>query len=171
MRGFYRVCCQRRLTVLINIHYSAKNSYFYFYLSGITDRDIKVKFDTGAGATIITSKALGMNSIQSEHITEYINKKGIEKRVFKSATDTEFCGYLCRCTDVKLNDVLIEKFYFYLVLNDSLNKALLGDDFISYCTFSHQSRSDIYITAIDMNLYALSYGNKIDCINIDEVMI
>ncbi len=155
---------------MINIHYSAKNSYFYFYLSEIVDKDIKVKFDTGAAATIITSKALGISTSQTEYIANYIEKKGMAKRFFKSATDTEFYGCLCSCSDVKINDVPIKKFYFYLVLNDSVNKALLGDDFISYCTFSHQSQSDIYITAIDTDLYALSYENSLDCIDVEEVV-
>jgi len=153
---------------LINIHYSSRNSYFYFYLSEVVDKDIKVKFDTGAAASIITSKALGIGAVQSEHIADYIDKKRITKRLFKSATDTEFCGYLCSCSDVKINGVPLKKFYFYLVLNDSVNKALLGDDFISCCTFSHQPQSDICITAIDMDSYVQFYGKSVDCISVEE---
>lgn len=99
---------------MINIHYSSKNSYFYFYLSEVVDKDIKVKFDTGASATIITSKALNITTGQLEYIAKYIEEKGLVKRAFKSATDTEFYGYLCSCSGVKMNDVSIKKFFFIL---------------------------------------------------------
>lgn len=155
---------------MINIHYSPKNSYFYFYLSELVDKDIKVKFDTGAGATILTAKALGIDGTQLESIKNHVKKKNIPKKLFKSATDTEFYGYLCSSSDVKMNDVLIKRFYFYLVLNNDVNKALLGDDFISCCTFSHQPQSDIIITTIDVDLYVSSYQDDIDCIDVSEVL-
>lgn len=63
-----------------------------------------------------------------------------------------------------------EKGDYYLILDNNLNKALLGDDFISCCTFHHQPKGDIVITAIDMDLYALSYETFADCIDISEVL-
>ncbi len=46
----------------------------------------------------------------------------------------------------------------------------LNDDFISCCTFNHQTKRDIIITAIDMELYSLSYSGKINCVDIAEIV-
>ena len=123
---------------MVKIRYAEKESYYTVRLSGLNDDIITGKFDTGAVATIITSKKLGLSDKQVEILKDYFQRLGVE------AED--------------------------LILDNSLDKALLGDDFISCCTFSHQPKRDIIITTIDMDMYSASYGGKTDCVDIAEIV-
>lgn len=138
---------------MISIKYAEKEFYYTVRLSGLNDNIITGKFDTGAVTTIITTKKLG-----------------ILPKSFYSATDGEMKGYLVKAKDVMLYNTKLKSFYYYLILDNNLNKALLGDDFISCCTFHHQPKGDIVITAIDMDLYLSSYENFVDCIDISEIL-
>ena len=155
---------------MINIRYAGKESYYTVRLSGLNDDIITGKFDTGAVATIITSKKLGLSDEQVERLREYFAKSGIEPENFYSATDGKMGGYLVKAENVMLYGTVLKKFYYYLILDNSLDKALLGDDFISCCTFNHQPKSDIIITAINMDMYASSYSGKADCVDIAEIV-
>lgn len=155
---------------MINIRYAEKESYYTVRLSGLNDDIITGKFDTGAVATIITSKKLGLSDKQVEILKEYFEKAGIEAEDFYSATDGKMGGYLIRAENVMLYNTVLKNFYYYLILDNGLDKALLGDDFISCCTFSHQPKKDIIITTIDMNMYSASYGDKADCVDIAEIV-
>ncbi len=155
---------------MINIRYAEKESYYTVRLSGLNDDIITGKFDTGAVATIITSKKLGLSDEQVEHLKEYFEKSGIVPEAFYSATNEKMGGYLVRAENVMLYSTILKDFYYYLILDNTLDKALLGDDFISCCTFNHQPKSDIIITTIDMNMYSASYGDKADCVDIAEII-
>ena len=64
-------------------------------------------------------------------------------------------GYLCNATDVKVNSTILKQFYYYLIFNVEHKIALLGDDFISCCTFVHSANSDIIIQAFDSDNYTM----------------
>lgn len=51
--------------------------------------------------------------------------------------------------DIRLSDVCIKEFYFYLALDVNRPVSLLGDDFISCCKFEHEIGSDIIIHRYD----------------------
>lgn len=154
---------------MISIKYNQKGSCYIVSFSGLGDRIVTGKFDTGAVATIITSKKLGLTDGQVGTLKDYFEKSGVEPEDFYSATDGKLDGYLVRAENIKLYGTVLKRFYYYLILDNSLDKALLGDDFISCCTFSHQPKSDIIITAIDMDLYSSSYNGKADCVDISEI--
>lgn len=156
--------------MLINIRYTEKESYYMIRLSGLNDDIITGKFDTGAVVTIITSKKLGLTDEQVERLKIHFDKSGIEPEIFYSATDGKMKGYLVKAENVMLYGTMLKRFYYYLILDNSLDKALLGDDFISCCTFNHQTKRDIIITAIDMELYSQSYSGKINCVDIAEIV-
>lgn len=155
---------------MIKIRYAEKESYYTVRLSGLNDDIITGKFDTGAVATIITSKKLGLSDKQVEILKDYFQKSGVEAEDFYSATDNKMDGYLVRAENVMLYSTVLKNFYYYLILDNSLDKALLGDDFISCCTFSHQPKRDIIITTIDMDMYSASYDGKTDCVDIAEIV-
>lgn len=155
---------------MISIKYAEKEFYYTVRLSGLNDNIITGKFDTGAVTTIITTKKLGLADEQVESLKKHFNKLGILPKSFYSATDGEMKGYLVKAKDVMLYNTKLKSFYYYLILDNNLNKALLGDDFISCCTFHHQPKGDIVITAIDMDLYLSSYENFVDCIDISEIL-
>lgn len=155
---------------MINIRYAEKESYYTVRLSGLNADIITGKFDTGAVATIITSKKLGLSDKQVECLKKHFKKSGVVPESFYSATDGKMGGYLVRAENVMLYSTVLRNFYYYLILDNRLDKALLGDDFISCCTFSHQPKSDIIITTIDMNRYLASYHGKVDCVDISEII-
>ena len=136
----------------------------------MNDDIISGKFDTGAVATIINSKKLGLTDEQVERLKEHFEKSGIKPEKFYSATDGKMYGYPVRAENVMLYSTVLKSFYYYLILDNSLDKALLGDDFISCCTFNHQPKRDIIITTIDMELYLSSYIGKVDCVDIAELV-
>lgn len=51
---------------MIHIKYNQKGAYYIVSFSGLGDRIVIGKFDTGAVATIITSKKLGLTDKQVE---------------------------------------------------------------------------------------------------------
>ena len=155
---------------MINIRYAEKESYYTVRLSGLNDDIITGKFDTGAVATIITSKKLGLSDDQVERLKEYFKTSGIEPENFYSAPDGKMGGYLVKAENVMLYGTVLKSFYYYLILDNRLDKALLGDDFISCCTFTHKPKSDIIITTIDMDMYSSSYYGKVDCVDIAEIV-
>lgn len=155
---------------MINIRYAEKESYYTVRLSGLNDDIITGKFDTGAVATIITSKKLGLSDDQVERLKEHFKTSGIEPENFYSATDGKMGGYLVKAENVMLYGTVLKSFYYYLILDNRLDKALLGDDFISCCTFNHKPKSDIIITTIDMDMYSSSYYGKVDCVDIAEIV-
>lgn len=155
---------------MINVKYNQKGANYIVSFSGLGDRIVTGKFDTGAVATIITSKKLGLTDGQVEILKGYFEKSGVEPENFYSATNGKMGGYLVRAKNIMLYSTVLESFYYYLVLDNSLDKALLGDDFISCCTFSHQPKGDIVITTIDMNLYSSPYKNNMDCVDISEII-
>lgn len=63
---------------MIKIRYAEKESYYTVRLSGLNDDIITGKFDTGAVATIITSKKLGLSDKQVEILKDYFKKSGVE---------------------------------------------------------------------------------------------
>ena len=129
------------------------------------DKDfVSIKFDTGATDTIITTGALGLDDIQSAVLLKSIENRNIKKNRFTSASNDSFVGYSCYCDDLKIGDVELKRFYYYIVFNDK-PKALLGDDFISCCIFSHGYKSDIVVTSFNFKEYerqCISIENSVD---------
>lgn len=154
---------------MINVKYNQKGSCYIVSLSGIGDRIVTGKFDTGAVATIITSKKLGLTDKQVEALKEYFRSSETMPSIFHTVADEKIEGYLVRARNVNIYSVTLNDFYYYLVLDNSLDKALLGDDFISCCTFHHKPKGDIYITAVDMELYASAYEGDAECIDIAAI--
>lgn len=133
------------------------------------DKDfVSVKFDTGASDTIITTGALGLNSIQADTLLKSIQDRNLKARKFMSASDNCFDGYLCCCSDLRIGEIQIKKFYYYIVFNDT-PKALLGDDFISCCIFSHGFQSDIVVTSFNFKEYEKQGANDVQTMNVFEV--
>lgn len=125
-----------------------------------TNKDfVSMKFDTGASDTIVTTGALGLDHIQAEMLLKAVQNRNLEGNVFTSASGNYFTGYPCFCDDLKIGDVLVKRFYYYIVFNDK-PKALLGDDFISCCTFSHSFKSDIVVTAFHFGEYGRQRESK-----------
>lgn len=158
---------------MIRFLYSQKTKNYTGYLESIdifTDVKIPVKFDTGAIATIFTAKVFGLGEEGVKVIADKIEQKALMRQGFTSATGHTFYGYPCYCDNIRLDDVILRRFYYYLVLDSSRSKALLGDDFISCCTFSHGYESDIVVTGFNMEKYEKKCMSNAVALNTFEIL-
>lgn len=134
------------------------------------DKDfVSIKFDTGASDTIITTSALGLDSIQTEILRKGVQTSKLKGTIFTSASGNQFIGYPCYCDDLKIGDVQIRRFYYYIVFSD-MPKALLGDNFISCCTFTHSFKSDIIVTSFHSEEYHRQCENIIKNMDVFEML-
>lgn len=156
---------------MINIKYNQKSACYIVEFSGLGDRIVTGKFDTGAVATIITTRKLGLTDRQLDLLKKHFDRTVERPKSFHSATNGEMKGYLVKARDVMLYKTCLKDFYYYLVLDNNLNKALLGDDFISCCTFNHRPQGDIVITTIDTASYSAFYkADNAKCFDISEIL-
>lgn len=68
--------------------------------------------------------------------------------------------------NVKICGLNLEHFYYYLVPQNKRAVALLGNDFLRYCEYTHKIEGNIYITKIDMDAYKRYYDSAI---SVDEL--
>lgn len=135
------------------------------------DKDlILMKFDTGASDTIITTGALGISKVQEDALLKSIQNEKLEANEFTSVSGNHFTGYPCYCDDLRIGDVQVRRFYYYIVFGD-IPKALLGDDFISCCTFSHSYKNDIVVTGFNSEEYRKQRAASARHIDIFEALI
>ncbi len=158
---------------MIRFLYSQRTKNYIGYLEN-TDifKDIKipVKFDTGAVATIFTAKVFGLSEERVRAVASRIEQKALTRQSFTSATGHIFYGYPCYCDNIKLGDIILKRFYYYLVLDSSRSKALIGDDFISCCTFSHSYESDIVVTGFHAEKYGKKCASNAKVLNTNEIL-
>lgn len=149
------------------------NSSYKLQISNLIDKDnIWFKFDTGAINTVISLKAL----ISTKKI-QYVDKNSLKERLrvgiptkpFKSASGDDMIGYLCKATNVEIDNVVLNQFYYYLTLNTEYPIALLGDDFISCCNFTHSTHSDIIIKSFDSANYKIKHST--DALSENEISL
>ena len=74
--------------------------------------------------------------------------------------------YLVDSPNVTIGNYKIEHFYYYFIPQNKRPIALLGNDFLRFCEYTHKIEGNIYITKIDMVAYKSYYENAID---IDEI--
>lgn len=156
---------------MINFYYNKlTRSYRSFVDLQKNDKDfVSMKFDTGASDTIITTGALGLDSIQADILLKSIQTGKLTENKFTSASGDNFTGYPCYCDNLKIGDVQVGRFYYYIVFNDK-PKALLGDDFISCCTFNHGFKGDIVVTAFNFEEYERQCVSNAKSVDVFEVL-
>lgn len=130
---------------------------------------VSIKFDTGATNTIITTGALGFDSVQAALLLKNIQDGKLKSNKFTSASGNTFIGYPCYCDNLKIGNIQMKRFYYYIVFHDK-PKALLGDDFISCCTFSHGFKSDIIVTAFHFEEYEQQCTYDADSVDVFSII-
>ena len=137
---------------------------YYLGISNLhsnADEEIDAKFDTGASATVFTISSLydGVDSAKAGHLRKYVLDNGLRTHIFQSASGTEMFAVKCYKDDVCIGRIKFDRFYYWLVFLVDIDKALLGDDFIKHCTFSHADKSDILISSFNMESYVAYQGS------------
>lgn len=141
---------------MYKFRYFSATSAYYANLSfaGIPYDDIIMKFDTGAAKTLLSLSKFGKRYCTDgyvKNIRKYIdNRAGV---CFRSASGHEMVAYPCMLRNVRISDVHLDSFVFYLSLAIESNVALIGDDFISCCSFVHSIGSDIIINKFSKEMY------------------
>ena len=136
----------------------------------ISDKAVALKYDTGAKYTVI-SAGMFDESITEENLKQFktfCEDRCLEKykESFISATGDSFEGYLVTAHDVKIGNTTLQYFYYYLVIENKRDIALLGFDFIDNCKRSANAHGDILITEFDEE----GYGSLDGAMNNDEVI-
>lgn len=135
-----------------------------------SDTAIYIKFDTGANATVISIETLlKATTLTKEELIEKLMCRKRTINTFKSASGHDINTILCCAKNVFLSGVELDRLYFWLAIDMGIPKALLGDDFISCCSFSHNVGGDIFINRLDRNLYNQKFFRK-NAISIDEIL-
>lgn len=124
-------------------------------------------FDTGAGATVF-----GINVLINEKLSESLDSTGVfnlltlcnvKPKIFYSATNTRMAAFPCCMNNVLLGGEKLDKLYFYLTPGtENPDVALLGNDFIRYCSMSKGIDSNIEITGFDFESYERNFIDNID---------
>lgn len=165
------------MTCLCKAVYYKTNQSYVVNVLGFTEylNDIMFKFDTGAGCTVITLNALLPEGIlkaeQMKLLGEQLHSLHYPHKKLISASGHEMLGTLCHVENAALSGQLFKNFYFYLVTDAKITKALLGADFISCCDFTHFSGKDIEITGFSESRYSagFSLADKSKAFEIDSL--
>lgn len=140
--------------------------------------DITLLFDTGSAFTVLSTKTI-FNNINDEKmmldrkmsIMEELLREDYSKILPRSAFSVEQVPcYACKIRNIKLNNKLLEEFYFYIV-NIDKGLALLGNDISSFCTYNHTRLADINIVGFDYDGYVEEFQQKNNKIlDLDELL-
>lgn len=130
----------------------------------INGQDIMLKFDTGASSSIISFNYFKEN-ISNEVIdivVNYCEKNCKIKQSFIASTGDSMIGYLVDAGQIKMGKNILPHFYYYFIPKNNKCVALLGNDFLHYCEYSHKICGDIIISNIDMNEYQKKFQGAIN---------
>ena len=127
-----------------------------------------LKWDTGAKYTVISARTLEKTISDSaiELIKTHCEKKHKRKERFVSASGDPFYGYLSHSEKAVIDETELQDFYYYLVLENKRDVALLGDDFIGNCKGSFEPHGDIIVTGFDEK----GYVNQDRALESDELI-
>ena len=110
-----------------------------------------IKFDTGARDTVISSDVFHGDISDNERnkLITKLDSMNLRTKNFVSASGDEFKGYLVKARSISFERCKLPFFYYYLVVKNKRVIALLGEDFVDKCRFTHEPNDDICITQFD----------------------
>ena len=147
-----------------------RNASYSVVADKINQVIIPMSFDTGAVNTVISLSAYHNKRIDSEHFAKLI-KDSVRHKTFHTASGESLEGYLVCAEKVSISGFLLERFYYYLLPKKTDHSvALLGDDFISNCTFHHEAHGDIMVTGFDMESYHKGMQDAVSQNEVDRIL-
>lgn len=122
------------------------------------DNDIETPLvvDTGASFSIISPLILvSLGILSTDNIdgfAKFFKEMNYTSITFQSLGGSDLEAFPCRLQDVKIGDIVIPNFFFYLP--EKLTKSsVLGIDFIRFCSFTKQVNASIVVDNFDYNTY------------------
>lgn len=113
------------------------------------DVETPLVVDTGASFSVISPLILvSLGILSADNITgfaRFFREMNYTSITFQSLGGNDLEAFPCRLQDVKIGDIVIPNFFFYLP-EKLTRSSLLGIDFIRYCSFTKQVDSFDYST-------------------------
>ena len=136
----------------------------YGYIVYLKDTGGKVNaalaFDTGAVCTVLSIASLTGNTIDKEALCKKLEQR-TRRRRFRSASGTDMHGYLVCADNMSLSDYPVQLFFYYLIVDVDDAVALLGNDLISCCDFTHKDGDDIKVSSFNQLRYQNAYSGAV----------
>lgn len=122
------------------------------------DDDIETPLvvDTGASFSVISPLILvSLGILSADNITgfsRFFREMNYPSITFQSLGGSDLEAFPCRLQDVKIGDIVIPNFFFYL--QEKLTRSsLLGIDFIRFCSLTKQVDDTIIVDNFDYSAY------------------
>lgn len=129
--------------------------------------EVFCKVDTGAANTIMNIDLFhALVGGSKRKLIEFLTKSNVKKAVFKSYSGNKFDAILCKLRNVKIQDILIPEFYFYVTLEPVNAYGLLGMDFLKCCKICGSPYSNLILNMTDYKEY-----NDSDFIELDDLIV
>lgn len=147
------------LCILTKVEYNGKS--YSVPVEGIHTNAISAKLDTGAVATTISLSSLcaGYDSQVESSILQYIERRGLKPVHFTAANGTDVKCYRAYAKDVRVGNIIVPEFHYYVSVGIARKSFLLGNDFISCCSFSHKCQGNILINSFNIEEYARNFAH------------
>lgn len=151
---------------------------FFAVTLNIGKQVLSVKFDTGACNTVISAEVLygELDNKRKECFKRYCKQRGVIPKPFEVTTGNIMKGFPVLFENVEVNGTAFSQFYCYIIVDIDGNRkgkvkkfALLGDDFLDCCGYSHNPHEDIKIFCFDKEGYSLK-GSIMSGQEIDELL-
>lgn len=145
-------------------HLNAKNNLFYVAASmSLMNRfkflpNLKLIFDTGAADTIISTSSLYTSRMCAEADKLEWDSACSRRILAKSAFGDSYYAYRVCLNRIRLSGAVLDNFYCYLVPDASVSVALLGNDFLNYCRYSHDNMGRDIDFHLDKDAYEASFS-------------
>ena len=122
------------------------------------------KFDTGAGVTVISASVFSdaWTDDAAQKMEDFCKTRGCRIEEFSSASGHIIKGFPVLAQNVIIGETTFPEFYYYFIVNGTRVVALIGDDFLENCQYSHEPHGDIHVTAFDFANYPVRKSTPID---------
>ena len=147
------------LCILTEVNYDGRS--YNVKVRGIHANPLLAKFDTGAVATTISLSSLctDYDSQVDNCLLQHAKKRGLKPVHFTAANGTDVKCYRAYAKNVRVGNIIIPEFHYYVPVGVKRKSFLLGNDFISCCGFSHKCQGNILINSFNAEEYASSFAH------------
>lgn len=144
------------------------NCYFTFMDIG-NNKLIPIQCDTGASYTSISALALTdfsfdikkADKVEQRLLKKMGNEDNFLVKKFEDASGDKILGFLTDIGNVKIGNTKLQHFYYYFVPKNNSAFALVGNDFLNKCEFTHSINGNIVINKFDEDGYYQSHKGAI----------
>ena len=141
-----------------------RGSQDYEVTASLGESVISIKWDSGAKYTVISARVFNsrLTDEDLEKIKTYCEEHSSHREKFVSATGHTFDGYLVKVHNATIGNTDFNDLYYYLVVENERDIALMGFDFIDNCKGSFEPHGDIIITEFDEERYGSHIPGAVD---------